>query len=107
MNDTAKLTRAIRINMIGGALILAAAALTLVLVAAGILPMDARVAVSIVFGFVITGLAFLTARGLRLDRDDPAGMERRFQRQAVSWSAGLLVVGLVAVVGVIAWGLLI
>jgi hypothetical protein len=106
MNDTAKLTRAIRVNVIGGTLILAFAALTVVMVAAGILPMDTQVVVSLVFGFVIAGLAFLTARSLRQDRDDPAGIERRFQSQAVSWSAGLLAVGLVAVVGVIAWGLL-
>ena len=106
MNDAAKLTRAIRINVIGGTLILALAALTLVLVAAGILPMGTQVVVSLVFGFVIAGLAFLTAGSLRQDRDDPAGIERRFQSQAVSFSAVLLAVGLVAVVGVIAWGLL-
>jgi hypothetical protein len=106
MNGTAKVTRAIRVNVIGGTLILAAAGLTAALVVAGILPMDTQVVVSLVFGCVIGGLAFLTARELRQDRDDPTGAERRFQSRAVAWSAGLLAVGLVAVVGVIAWGLL-
>lgn len=106
MNDIAKVTRAIRVNVIGGTLILGAAGLTAALVVAGILPMDTQVVVSLVFGSVTGGLAFLTARELRQDRDDPTGVERRFQSRAVAWSAGLLAVGLVAVVGVIAWGLL-
>ena len=106
MDDKAKLARVIRINVTGGALFLAAAAVTVALVAAGVLAMDTQVVVSLVFGFVMAGLAFLTARSLRQDRDDPTGIERRFQSQAISWSAALLAVGLVAVVGVIAWGLL-
>lgn len=105
MDDTAKLTRAIRINLIGGALLLAAAALTITLAAAGILEMDTQLVLSLVFGLVMAGLAFLTARELRLDRDDRAGINRRFESRAVAWSAGLLVIGLLAVVGVIVWGL--
>jgi len=106
LNDTANLTRAIRINGIGGTVFLGVAALTLVLVAAGVLPLNTQLVVLLVFSLVMAGILFLTARSLRQDRDDPAGIERRFQSQAVSWSAGLLAVGLVAVVGVIAWGLL-
>jgi hypothetical protein len=106
MNDTAKLTRAVRINVIGGTVFLGVAALTFVLVVAGVLPLGTQLVVLLVFGFVMAGLMFLTARSLRQDREDPAGIERRFQSQAVSWSAALLAVGLVAVIGVIAWGLL-
>jgi hypothetical protein len=106
MNDAAKLTRVIRVNVIGGTVMLALAALTLVLVAVGILPLSTQVVVSLKFALVIAGLMILTARGVRQDRDDPGGVERRFQSQAVSMSAALLGVGLVTVVGVIAWGLL-
>lgn len=106
MNDKANLTRAIRINAIGGTVFLGVGVLTLGLVAVGVLPVDTQLVVALVFGFVMAGLMFLTARSLRQDRDDPAGIERRFQSQAVAWSAGLLAVGLVAVVGVIGWGLL-
>lgn len=106
MNDTAKLARAIRVNVVGGVLFLGLVAVTLVLIVAGVLPLDTQLVVSLAFGFVMAGLMFLTARSLRQDRDDPAGVERRFQSQAVSWSAGLLAVGLVAIIGVIAWGML-
>lgn len=106
MDDRARLTRAIRVNVIGGMVILAAVAITLVLVVAGLLPVDTALVVSLVFGVVIAGLALLTARSLRQDRDDPAGVERRFESQAPSWSAGLLAVGLVAIVAIVAWGLL-
>ena len=106
MNDAAKLTRAIRINVIGGTAFIGLAALTLVLVAAGVLPLNTRLVVLLAFGFVMAGIMFLTARSLREDRDDPAGIEGRFQSHSVRWAAGLLAVGLVAVVGVIAWGLL-
>jgi hypothetical protein len=106
MNDAANLTRAIRINVIGGALFLGLIALTLVLAAAGVLPFDTRLVLALVFGIVMAGLMLLTARSLRQDRDDPAGIERRFQSQSVSWSAGLLAAGLFVVVAIIAWGLL-
>ncbi len=106
MTDAAKLTRAIRINIIGGTVILAVSVFTVVLVAVGILPLDTQAVVVITVGFVFAGLSFVTARSLPQDRDDPAGIERRFQSGALLWSAGLLAVGLVAVVSVIAWGVL-
>ena len=106
MDTRAKLTRAARINVIAGSLSLAASAVMLGLVAVGLRPMDTGLAVSLVFASVIAALAFLSARGLWQDRDDPAGIERRFRSQAVAWSAGLLLFGLLVVVVVIVWGVL-
>ena len=72
----------------------------------GLLPWKPTTAVWLVFGAGGASLAFLTARSLRQDRDDPAGVERRFQAQANALGAAVVVVGLVAVVGLIVFGLL-
>jgi uncharacterized membrane protein len=109
MNDTAKLTRAIRLNAAAGVVMFASVALGLILVGVGAFQWDAHTAVSIGMGTVSGSLALLVAWGMRLDRDDPAGIERRERRlesAAVVWGAAILLVGLVAVVGLIVWGLL-
>jgi hypothetical protein len=43
---------------------------------------------------------------MRQDRDDPAGIERRYESGATTLGAAVIVVSVVAVVGLIAWGLL-
>ena len=60
----------------------------------------------LVYGSVMGSLMLLMARAVRLDRDDPAGIERRFESGAVVAAAVLLVVSIAVVVGLIAWGLL-
>jgi uncharacterized membrane protein len=109
MNDTAKITRAIRLNAAAGVAMLASVVLAIVLVLAGAFEWDAHMAVSLGIGTVSGSLALLLAWSLRRDRDDPAGIERRERRlesATVVWGAAILLVGLVAVVGLIVWGLL-
>ncbi len=109
MNDTAKITRAIRLNTAAGVLMLATVGLSLVLVLVGAIQWEARMALGLGMGAMTGSFALLTAWGLRLDRDDPAGIERRVRRLeagAVVWGAALLLVALLAVAGIIAWGLL-
>jgi hypothetical protein len=109
MNDTAKINRAIRFNVAAGVVMLACVVLALILVGAGAFQWDAHMAVSLGMGTVSGSLALLIAWSLRRDRDDPAGIERRLHRleaATVVWGAALLLVGLVAVAGIIVWGLL-
>lgn len=106
MNDDAKLVRVIRINAIGGSVMLGLLVLTGVLIVAGALPWDYGTAVQLgLLGLLPTALAFLIVWSARRDLVDPAGRERRYQQAALAFGAGVIVVGLLVVVGVIAWGL--
>jgi hypothetical protein len=105
MNDTARIDRAIQMNVIAGGLMLALVAVLIVLVATGLVSFGPRVIVSLVFGVVPAGLTLWTARSMQQDRDDPAGVERRFEETATRLGAAVIVLGLAAVLGVIAWGL--
>jgi hypothetical protein len=87
---------------------LALVALSVILVGAGALQWSARMAIPLGIGAVSGSLALLTAWSLRRDRDDPAGIERRERRleaATIVWAAALLLVGLLAVAGIILWGL--
>jgi hypothetical protein len=109
MNDTAKITRAIRINAVAGVVMFAFVALALIPVAASAFQWDAHTAVSLGIGTVSGSLALLLVWSLRRDRDDPAGIERRERRlesATVVWGAAILLVGLVAVLVLIVWALL-
>ena len=106
MNDTARIDRAIRINVIAGGLMLALVAVLIVLVATGLVSFGPRVIVSLVFGVVPAGLTLWTARSMQQDRDDPAGIERRFEQTATRLGAAVIVLGLATVAGLIAWGLM-
>ena len=105
MNDTAKIDRAIRINTIGAGVWVVLVALRLGLSAAGLLPWDLGTVVWLTFGVGAAAVALQSARSLGQDRDDPAGIERRFEAQANVLGAGVIVIGLAAVIGLIAWGL--
>lgn len=104
--DEAKAVRAIRFNRIGARVTLALVALYALLMLVGALPFDARSGLNLVLGIGLAALKLLTAQSAQKDLDDPAGIETRFQRGAVTMSAALLVVGFATVVGIIAWGLL-
>ena len=106
MTDDAKFGMVIRINTIGGIVLLGMVAMTVGLLLVGALPWDARAIVGLVFGLVLASLAFLTARSAKQDRADPAGVESRFETGALAWSAVLLGTGLVVVVGIVVAGLL-
>lgn len=106
MSDEAKAARAIWVNRIGAAVMLGLVVLTAVLILVGALPFDARSGLNLVFGIGLAAVLYLTARSGQRDLDDPAGIEPRVQREALTVSAGVLVVGFVVVVGVIVWGLL-
>jgi hypothetical protein len=105
MNDTARIDRAIRLNIIAGAAQLALVAVLLMLVVTGVAHWEPRVTVYLVSGVLLGSLAFLTARSIRQDRDDPAGAERRFEGTANAFGAAVIVVSVVGVVGLIAWGM--
>jgi len=105
MNDTARLDRAIRINLIAGGLMLALVAVLIALVATDLVSFGPRVIVSLVFGLVPAGLTLWTARSLQQDRDDPAGIERRFGETATRLAAAVIVLGLASIAGLIVWGL--
>jgi hypothetical protein len=69
MNDDAKFRRVIRINVIGGSILLALLVLSMVLIAVGFLPSDPGwVARMPAFGGVPTFLLFLTAWLARRER---------------------------------------
>jgi hypothetical protein len=102
MNDSAKLDRAIRFSRVGGMALLAIAAVEGALIAAGIVPWEARTAILLAFGVVSGSLALLTVRQMRQDRDDPAGIEQRYESQAEIFGAAVVVVGVLAVVALIA-----
>jgi heme/copper-type cytochrome/quinol oxidase subunit 4 len=106
MNDSAKLDRAIRFSLVGGMALLAIAAVEVALIAAGIVPWEARTAILLAFGVVSASLALLTVRQMRQDRNDPAGIEQRYESQAEILGAAVVVVGVVAVVALIAWAVL-
>jgi hypothetical protein len=106
MSDDAKIARVVRINTIAGRVILGVVVLSAALIVVGALPWDGRAIASLVFGIVLASFMFVTARSARQDLIDPAGRERRFQSESLVWSAILLVAGLVAVVGIIVWGVL-
>ena len=105
-NDVAKINRAIRINEIAGGLMLAVTAVSIVLVVSGIVSFGPRVVLWLVFGLVPAVLTLWTARSIRRDRDDPAGIERRFEVTATRLGAAVIVIGLAVVIGVIVWGLM-
>ena len=109
MDDSAKFTRAIRLNVAGGVAMLACVGLFLALVLLGVFDWETGMIVPLGIGVITGSLAFLTAWGLRLDRDDPAGIkrrERRLEAGAVAWGLALLLVALLSVVAIIVWGLL-
>jgi cadmium resistance protein CadD (predicted permease) len=99
MNDTAKIDRAIRIDLIAGGLMLAIVAVSIAFVATGVAPMGPRMVVWLVFGVVPALLTLWTARSMRQDRDDPAGIERRFEETATRLGAAVIVLGLASVAG--------
>jgi len=69
MNDDAKFTRVIRINVVGGCVLLALLAVSIGLMAVGFLPSDAgSILRMLVFGGVPTFLLFLTAWLARRER---------------------------------------
>ena len=104
MNDTARIDRAIRINLIAGGLMLALVAVLIALVATGLVSFGPRVIVSL-FGLVPAGLTLWTARSMQQDRDDPAGIERRFGETATRLAAAVIVLGLASIAGLVVWGL--
>jgi hypothetical protein len=106
MNESAKIDRAIRLNMIGGGVMLALVAVSSVLIATGLVPIGPRAVIWLIFGVVTASLTLLTARSMRQDRDDPAGISRRYEAAASTLGAAVVVIGLAAVVGLIVWGLL-
>jgi hypothetical protein len=109
VNDTAKITRAIRLNTVAGVAMLASVALAIGLVLVGAFQWDAGMTLPLGMAAMSGSFALLIAWSMRKDRDDPAGIERRDRRLAaafVVWGAALLVVATVAVAGIIAWGLL-
>jgi hypothetical protein len=109
MNDSTKMTRAIRANTVGGAALLMIAAVEIVLVLAGAVSWEAGMALPLGSAAVSGVFALLIAWTLRKDRDDPDGIERREQRLeagVVVWGGLLVVVALVLVVAIILWGLL-
>lgn len=106
MTDDAKLATVIRINFIGGSVMLAAIGVTAILIWIGALPWDAGMMVRLAFfGLVPTALAFVTAWAARRDLADPAGRERRYQQSAAVIGASVIVVGLAVVLGLIVWGI--
>ena len=107
MTDTTRIDRAIRLNVIAGGLMLVIVAVLIALVAAGFVSFGPRVVVWLVFGVVPAGLTLWTARSMQQDRNDPAGMERRYETTATRLGAAVIVLGLAGVAGVIVWGLLI
>ena len=69
MDNDAKFARVIRINVVGGTLLLAALALSVVLMAVGFLPTDAReVLTLLVFGGIPMLLLFATVWLARKER---------------------------------------
>jgi type IV secretory pathway VirB2 component (pilin) len=106
MNDTATLDRLIRLSLVGGGLLLGSAVVVIALIVAGIVPLEGRMPILLAFSVVSGSLALLSARQTRQDRDDPAGIEQRYQSQAEVLGAAVVVVGFVAIVGMIAWAVL-
>lgn len=105
MNETTRLDRAIRINVVGGSLMIGTAVLAAVLIASGLVSVGSLTVVSVAFA-AVTGLLLLwMARSMRRDRDDPAGIERRYESEASTVGAAVIVVGLVVVLGLIVRGL--
>ena len=107
-DGNAKLDRAIRINAAAGIALLGGSILAVLLVVTGIVDWASGLAPTLGIGFVIGAQGLLTAWALRKDRDDPAGIERRRGRPVaatVVWGAVLLL-AVIAVAVIIAWGLL-
>jgi hypothetical protein len=105
MNDAARFAWVIRINKIGGGAMLGLVALCGWLVLIGALPADGSFVVRVVFGLVLALIMFRTAYLARRERDDPSGADRRFQQEALTMSAIVVLVSFAVVVGLIAWGL--
>jgi hypothetical protein len=101
-----KVNRAIQLNLIAGGLMLASIAVSVPLIASGLLSWGPRAAVWLVFGVVTASLSLWTARSMQQDRDDPAGVERRFETAANALGAAVIILGLASVAGLIAWGLI-
>jgi hypothetical protein len=100
-----KVNRAIQLNLIAGGLMLASIAVSVPLIASGLVSWGPRAAVWLV-GVVTASLSLWTARSLQQDRDDPAGVERRFETAANALGAAVIILGLASVVGLIARGLI-
>jgi hypothetical protein len=105
MNNVTKVDQAIRINVVGGGLMVAIVAVSIALVASGLVSFGPRVVVWLVLGIVTASLTLWTARSMRQDRDDPAGTERRFEETATRLAAAVIVLGLASVAGLIIWAL--
>ena len=106
MTDTARIDRAIRINLVASGLMLVLVGVSMVLVVTGLVSMGPRVVVWLVFGLVSALLTLWTARSMWQDRNDPAGIERRYEITATRLGAAVIVLGLAGVAGLIVWGLL-
>jgi hypothetical protein len=91
MNDSAKLDRAIRFSLVGGMALLAIAAVEVTLIAAGIVPWEARTAILLAFGVVSGSLALLTS--VKCDRigttrrASSRGTSRRPRSSGQLWSS--------------------
>lgn len=103
--DRVRVDRVIWLNVIGGLLMLAIVAVSVALLATNLVPVGPRSVVWLAFGVVSASLTLWTARSMKQDLDDPAGIDRRYEAMAMRLGAGVVVLGLAAVIGVIAWGL--
>lgn len=105
MTDRRRLAQVILLNRVIGLALVIIAVVGVALIALGSLPSDAGMFVRLGFAAVLGVVALATARAGQQDLNDPAGIEQRFERGAMVWSAVLLFAGLAAVIAIIAWGL--
>ncbi len=99
-----RLTRLMPIVVAGAIALVALTSVRLVLTVMGVLTMDAGDVVPLVLGLGSAALVLVTARSMRADLADPGGMDGRFPSSAITWASALLIVGFIAVSGVILWG---
>ena len=106
MDREAKLSRFIRSQAVAGLGMFGLVALRIAMAVAGTIPINWLAVAHIAGGTVLGVLMLRTAHLARLDRDDPAGIEARFEAEAfgMSW----IVVGgaFLVVIALIAWGML-
>ena len=105
MDDAAKIDRAFRLTLIAGVVQFALVILLVLLVAIGVMPWEPRSTIYLISGVLLGSLSLVTARSIHQDRNDPAGIERRFQETATRLGAAVIVLSVVVVAGLIVWGL--
>ena len=86
MNETARIDRALRLTLIAGVVQFALVILLVLLVATGVMPWEPRSTIYLISGVVLGSLSLVTARNIYQDRNDPAGIERRFQETGTRWA---------------------